>query len=1181
MVSDEQRIAQESIKALIDKYNGLNDETRDNMTEASVVTQFIEPLLEALGWPTREPGRYVKELHTGAGRPDLTLIPEEGGTIFVEAKRFGVIKELKEARKTVSGIVTPGQLTLPGMAADRTPQEQQAINYAFENNGTWAILTNFEKLRLFNARRDWLVLSFETPAAYLSQFDYLWQLSYECILNGELDRLSSQRHREDVDADYLSFINEYRQLLAQSIIARHGANRWAFIEESDRVDLPKLRDVVQRFLDRLVVARFAEDHFVLKPGTLRNLIESNRNSDYGFSLNIVMRQFFRRFDEQHNSALFAYDQIIDHEADFDEDLILRLVDKLYEARYRAMPPDIMGNTYEQYLGTALVQVNGEIGTRSNLETRKKQGSYYTPQVIVRYLVDHSLGRYLYGTANGKPDGEKIKGEQRKRYDEIEKLRVLDPACGSGSFLIYAYEVLAEFYRAEIARIRQEADAYGQERAAEGISLLEIEGVINAYTGEHLPYLQSYPHLILERHLYGVDLDPQAAELAAVNLIFRAMEDMRRMGSDKKLPLILNQNIKCGNALIGTLDRLPEGVDGGEIAGALADLRRLRERLARNSHDEAVIKQIAETEAGVNAKLNAHLDGHFEDVDARRPLNWAAAFPECFVDENGQWLGDGAGFDVIVGNPPWEIVKPSLRDFFFYRFDETFWKEHSRRDADGIIAETFSQEPVLRKDWESLNTAYSETISYYDTSGEYTEQGGSDKNTYKLFLERCHSLLRNGGLSGLVIPSGIYSDLGTQPLRNLLYEQSEILYLLSFANNKRIFADIHPSFKFVLLGFRKGSPTDSFSVLFRVTVEDAVDVDSFGEVANGRNNLILLTMDQLRFFSPHYNVVLELKSQRDIDILTKVFNVGPLLGFNEPGSWQFVLNSEFHMTSDRKLFTEKVVGWPVYEGRMIDQFDHRVAYWVSGHGRSATWNYSASPERFLPQYSWRAQYYIDPIDAIEKQEAKYGRRCWRIGICDVTAPTNRRTTIAAMLPMDAGIGNTINTAVVDIDHDYKSELNDQELNTLESRTAIYCVSILNSMIFDYSIRFRTKLHLNQFVLNENPMPRLTPGDPYFDALVPRAARLTCTTPAFADLWQEVMGEPWDETKGATDPAERQRLRDEIDALVAHLYGLGRDDFEHILGTFPLVFPNDGEGHAKKEALLSVYDEIEEVGLSAFG
>ena len=95
---------------------------------------------------------------------------------------------------------------------------------------------------------------------------------------------------------------------------------------------------------------------------------------------------------------------------------------------------------------------------------------------------------------------------------------------------------------------------------------------------------------------------------------------------------------------------------------------------------------------------------------------------------------------------------------------------------------------------------------------------------------------------------------------------------------------------------------------------------------------------------------------------------------------------------------------------------------------------------------------------------------------------------------------------------------------------------------------------------------------FDAIVPRAARLTCTRPEFAGLWQQVMGEPWDESKGAAGPAARQALRDELDALVAHLYGLSRHDFAHILGTFPLVFPDNDDGQRKKEAVLGVYDGL---------
>ena len=824
MASPQQVQARAKIAELIETYRSLDDEARDKQTESSVVTQFIEPLFRALGWPIEDPNRYAKELYTQAGKPDLTLFPETGGTIFVEAKRFGIIQELKEARKTVTGIVTPGQLTLPGMAADRTPQEQQAINYAFSNNGTWAILTNFEKLRLFNARRDWLVLSFERPSAYLDQFDYLWQLSYESIINGELDRLSNQRHREDVDTDYLSFINEYRELLAQDIVSRPGVNSWAFIDGSERsrINLPLLRDVVQRFLDRLVVVRFAEDHFVLKPGTLREQIETNRSESYGvsygFSLTEVIRNFFRRFDEIHNSALFTYDPILDGETEFDENLISQLVDKLYDARYRAMPPDIMGNTYEQYLGKALVQVNGSVQTRDNLETRKKQGSYYTPQVIVRYLVDNSLGRYLYGTANGRPDGEPVEGETRKLYSDIQDLRVLDPACGSGSFLIYAYEVLANFYRAEIKRINDEAEAYGQQRAAEGISLLEIEGAINAYKDVHLAVLSDYPRRILERHLYGVDLDPQAAELAAVNLLFRAMEDQRRMRSDRRLPLILNQNVKCGNALIGSLPRPAEDVaEWGDILG---QLYQARANLAANSHDGDVQEMILDLAAQVTLTLDEPLADYFDDVAARRPFHWAVEFPECFVDEQGNWLDDGAGFDVIIGNPPWEIIQPDLREFYS-QFDEDIESRMTRKQVEARIKELVEQDPKRAEAYDQQTSRIKQEAAYYKAATDYYYQGHGKSATHKLFTERAYSLLRNQGRLGFVIPSWIYSGLGTKELREMLLNEGRIQYLFSFSNERFFFPGVDHRFKFVLLGAQHGVDSNGFWASFRFDPREAV------------------------------------------------------------------------------------------------------------------------------------------------------------------------------------------------------------------------------------------------------------------------------------------------------------------------------------------------------------------------
>src|SRR5579859_5114786 len=117
--------AKQNLRALIDKYRALSVDDRKAMSEASVVRQFIDILLrDVLGWPIEDPARYRYEQVTQVGRPDMMLTPAAGGTIFVEAKRFGIIKELEQARKSITGIVTPGQLALPGMAVDRTPEEQ-------------------------------------------------------------------------------------------------------------------------------------------------------------------------------------------------------------------------------------------------------------------------------------------------------------------------------------------------------------------------------------------------------------------------------------------------------------------------------------------------------------------------------------------------------------------------------------------------------------------------------------------------------------------------------------------------------------------------------------------------------------------------------------------------------------------------------------------------------------------------------------------------------------------------------------------------------------------------------------------------------------------------------------------------------------------------------------------------
>ncbi|MBP6802504.1 MAG: N-6 DNA methylase [Chloroflexi bacterium] len=1117
--------ARKKIEALIKKYKDLSDSDRKSLSESSVVHQFLDPLLEALGWPVQDPARYKYELNTYAGRPDMTLIPESGGVIFVEAKRFGVIQQLAQARKTLSGVITPGQLALPGMAADRTPQEQQAINYAFQNGGTWAILTNFEKLRLFNARRDWLVLSFEEPTAFLDDFDLFWLLSYENVVNGRLDDLSNQRHREDVDANYLDFINQWRQRLAQNVLDRPAQNPWAF-DEAGQVKLGEVRAVVQRVLDRLVVVRFAEDHLVIPAGTLYSFLEMRQRNPYTFSLSQFFQELYRRFDEYHNSALFALHPA--DQASFDDAVLIGLIQKLYEARYRAMTPDIMGNTYEQYLGKTLALSHKRIETVDNLETRKKQGSYYTPQVIVRYLVDNSLGRYLYGTTDGQPDGPPLAGESRKTAVAIQELRVIDPACGSGSFLIYAYQVLADFYRREIRRLEAEREARLAELMAAGqASPFDLQIQLAPFQVE-LNRLRDYPRLILENHLYGVDLDPQAAEIATVNLMMRAMADQQ--SSQRRLPLILNQNIKVGNSLIGV-----GPADGRyeSLAPQLAQLRALRLKMARNPQDpahNADLKAIEALSDAVNGALDDDFAPQFAAVglEAIRPFHWAVAFPEVFLDEQGQHKGSAAGFDVVVGNPPWEIIKPDLREYYA-QFDDLIESKLTRAQAEKRIAE-LNADPDIAAGWKAQVARIEASAAYYKQAPDFSRQGRGDTATHKLFTERGYDLLEANGRLAFVIPSGIYRDLGTKELREMLLTEGHIKFLYNFSNERSFFPHVHHDFRFTLLGAQKGVIHNGFWATFRFNPRVAVSPEEMPKFLNDQQNLIFIHQESLAQFSPNSLGVMEFETARDYQIAEKIFTF-PHLGTEVEGNWNLDFAREFDMANDSRLFNQSNKGYKLYEGKMVHQFDPFFAeprYWIEEHlGRNKLRGGKAN--------NWFEKY--------------------RFSFREVSNATNERTCIAAILPPQTFAGHTLWVGIAE-----------------SNEIALYFVSLINSFCVDWISRFKVDKHVTLFVMQSLPIPRLNIGNLYFDAIVPRAARLTCTTPAFADLWQEVMGTPWQESLAATDPGERQRLRDELDAIVAHLYGLTRDEFAHILGTFPLVFPNDTAGEQKKAALLGIYDEF---------
>jgi hypothetical protein len=392
--------------------------------------------------------------------------------------------------------------------------------------------------------------------------------------------------------------------------------------------------------------------------------------------------------------------------------------------------------------------------------------------------------------------------------------------------------------------------------------------------------------------------------------------------------------------------------------------------------------------------------------------------------------------------------------------------------------------------------------------------------------------------GFVIPSGIYTDLGTKPLREMLLNEGQIEYLYSFSNERFFFPAVDHRFKFTLLGAQKGEQNEGFWATFRFNPRVAVKPEEMPEFLANPINLIYIRRESVERFSPDSLSVMEFQTQRDYDVSERIYDEQILLGEKVKEGWNVKLNNEFHFTNDRHLLNQQGQGLPLYEGKMIHQFD---AYFAK------------------PQF-WIASDKIAGLP-IEKQQQL---QTYRVVHRRIASTTNERTLIAAIVSPNSAC--EVNATVILIN------------GSDEERTKVYVCALLNSFILDYIIRYKVTTTLNMFYVYQLPVPRLTAGNPYFEAMVARAAVLTCTRPEFAGLWAEVMGK--DEGGRRKDEnislhpsaVERQTLRDELDALAAHLYGLSRADFEHILGTFPLVFPPTEAGRAKKTALLAEYDRL---------
>jgi len=741
--------------------------------ETQLRREFLDPFFKALGWDVDNERGYAEaykdvvhedaiKIERGTKAPDYAF--RIGGTrkFFVEAKRPSV------------GI------------KDNPDAAYQLRRYAWSAKLALSILTDFEEFAVYDTRvrpnRDDKASTARTFYFTCEEYAEKWDeisaiFSPDAIRKGSFDRyVETKRMRgtAEVDDAFLKEIEGWRDVLARNIALRNA-------ELSNR----EVNFAVQRTIDRIIFLRICEDRGIEEYGQLMAL-------QNGTQIYRRLCEVFHRADDRYNSGLFHFRKEKDRGAAPDElTLGLEIDDKVFKEIFKALyypespyefsvlPADILGHIYEQFLGKVIRLTGGHRAViEEKPEVRKAGGVYYTPTYIVDYIVEHTVGKLLEG----------------KTPTQVAKLRVLDPACGSGSFLLGAYQQLLDWHLAWYAENDPEKHAKGRNpRVYRAMTpsppVEESPSAPSASTGAApsspspsgkgprapspsgsapVPPSRSgraslFPSpsgrgqgegawrlttaekkRILLNNIYGVDIDPQAVEVTKLSLLLKVLEGESeetlgktlRMFHERALP-DLGENIKCGNSLIG-----PDFYEGKQLS--LIDEE---ERYRINAFDwHAEFPEIFSSSpallAGEGPSSSSSPPGRAPSPPS--PPGRAPSSPSpaergpSLPSPSGRGQGEGGGFDAVIGNPPYIRIQ-------------------------------------AMKEWAPIE------VEFYKQ--RYTAASKGNYDIYVVFVERALQLLNKSGRMGFILPHKFFQAKYGEPLRSLIAEGRHLGEVVHFGDQQ--------------------------------------------------------------------------------------------------------------------------------------------------------------------------------------------------------------------------------------------------------------------------------------------------------------------------------------------------------------------------------------------------------------
>jgi hypothetical protein len=857
--------------------------------------------------------------------------------------------------------------------------------------------------------------------------------------------------------------------------------------------------------------------------------------------------------------------------------------------------------------------------------RKQAGAYYTPTSLIQCLLDSALDPVL-DEACRQPDPAAA----------LLALKVCDPACGSGHFLIAAAWRIAR----RLASVRS------------GESEATPEAVRSALRE------------VIGRCIYGVDINPMAAELCKVALWIEALDPGKPLS-------FLDHHIRVGNSLLGTTpallkDGIPdaafEPIEGddkalcrayrrqnkeerqgqgglfedaapweqlGNLTAAMqqlnllpedtvADVRR-KEELFRRYDDESsyrtsgrfladlwcavfVWKKTRDFDYPITERIFRRVWKSPHDVqpwmyqevrrlaDEYQFFHWHLAYPDVFrmppknAEPENEQTGWNGGFNVVLGNPPWEQLQLDPREFFAQRAPEIADAQHmaARNKA---IARLKEHDPVLHGEYEEFTRRNEGIQQFVHQSGRFPLASHGRLNSAPLFAETSRCLASPLGRIGLIVPTGLVTDSFTQFFFQDLIRSKSLASLYGFENEEFLFPGVHHSAKFCLLTLTGESlPQESTDFVFYARATTAL---------NDESRHFSLTPDDFALVNPNTLTCPVFRSGRDADLNKGIYRRVPVLareGDSPPGDegWGFRGLLMFMMNTASALFRTRAEleadYWKsegnvfkksdgqylaLYEAKMLHHFDHRFATYEGQTEAQANQGKlpELTPDEHLdPNRVVQPRYWVPKSEVTGTLRDKWDRY-WLLGWRDVCRNTDARTVIASLIPL-AGVGHKFPLLLTTC--------------TASQSAALY--ANLCSLVFDYLARQKIGgTSLTFFIIKQLPvlpptryaeMAGWASHESQLAWLLPRVLELAYTAwdlEAFArDCGHEGPPFRWDEDR-------RFMLRCELDAAFFHFYGLGREDADYVLETFPVIKKRDIDRHGEyrtKLAILEIYDALAE-------